>query len=169
MHGGNIESIEGENSLFSRNRKKSDSIIHNPYSSIVSHGYYSDTNINVAKNRYSTAVHNNKDVIHSSQHVDSNSNSNSIENKHENDDDKQELDDEEYDTDADDFIGSDESASRKERIAEYRASTQPNYEENVEIEQNRLLRNGLYVNYVATGRYRIQLPFLFYVLCLYLY
>lgn len=40
---------------------------------------------------------------------------------------------------------------RQLRILEYKKLVQPNYEQNVEIEQNQLASNGLYVNYVASG------------------
>mgnify|MGYP003385358520 CR=1 FL=1 len=44
-----------------------------------------------------------------------------------------------------------ELTERQQRIVEYKAFVQPNYEENVDIEQNRLRKSGLFVNFAATG------------------
>ena len=45
----------------------------------------------------------------------------------------------------------DDYSSRKERIEAYRNLTQPDYSMHAELEFNQLTRNGLLVNYVATG------------------
>ena len=54
-----------------------------------------------------------------------------------------------------------EIISRQEKIAAYRNLTQPDFSTHCELEYNQLVRNGLLVNYLATGiepnRIQVQL------------